>query len=42
MAAAFRNTDRKNEKMDAAAIIDYFEPLMRYLAEQNEGRSCGW
>jgi peptidyl-dipeptidase A len=27
---------------DAAAIIDYFEPLMAYLKEQNEGRSCGW
>jgi len=29
-------------QMDATAIIDYFEPLMGYLAEQNEGRSCGW
>ena len=29
-------------KMDAAAIIDYFAPLMRYLQEQNAGRSCGW
>ncbi len=29
-------------QMDATAIIDYFEPLMAYLAEQNEGRSCGW
>jgi peptidyl-dipeptidase A len=28
--------------MDATAIIDYFEPLMAYLKEQNEGRSCGW
>jgi peptidyl-dipeptidase A len=27
---------------DASAIIDYFEPLMAYLKEQNEGRSCGW
>lgn len=24
------------------AIIDYFAPLMRYLKEQNAGRSCGW
>jgi peptidyl-dipeptidase A len=30
------------QQMDATAIIDYFEPLMGYLAEQNEGRSCGW
>ena len=29
-------------EMDASAIIDYFEPLMGYLQEQNEGRSCGW
>ena len=29
-------------EMDATAIIDYFAPLMAYLAEQNEGRSCGW
>ena len=29
-------------EMDATAIIDYFEPLMAYLKEQNEGRNCGW
>jgi len=29
-------------EMDATAIIDYFAPLMAYLQEQNEGRSCGW
>ncbi|MDH3428832.1 MAG: M2 family metallopeptidase [Gammaproteobacteria bacterium] len=29
-------------EMDASAIIDYFAPLMAYLQEQNEGRSCGW
>ncbi len=29
-------------EMDATAIIDYFEPLMVYLKEQNQGRSCGW
>ncbi len=29
-------------EMDASAIIDYFQPLMGYLEEQNEGRSCGW
>ena len=29
-------------EMDGSAIIDYFEPLMGYLKEQNEGRSCGW
>jgi len=30
------------QEMDASAIIDYFRPLMGYLKEQNEGRSCGW
>jgi peptidyl-dipeptidase A len=29
-------------EMDASAIIDYFQPLMGYLQEQNKGRSCGW
>ncbi len=29
-------------EMDASAIIDYFAPLMGYLKEQNEGRTCGW
>jgi peptidyl-dipeptidase A len=29
-------------EMDATAIIDYFEPLMGWLREQNEGRTCGW
>ena len=29
-------------EMDATAIIDYFAPLMAYLKEQNEGRTCGW
>jgi peptidyl-dipeptidase A len=29
-------------EMDATAIIDYFQPLMGYLREQNQGRNCGW
>lgn len=29
-------------EMDGSAIITYFQPLMTYLEEQNEGRSCGW
>ena len=28
--------------MDASAIIDYFQPLMGWLQEQNKGRQCGW
>jgi peptidyl-dipeptidase A len=29
-------------EMDATAILDYFAPLMAWLDEQNEGRTCGW
>ncbi len=29
-------------EMDASAIIDYYAPLMAFLEEQNQGRSCGW
>jgi peptidyl-dipeptidase A len=29
-------------RMDAAALIEYFQPLLGYLAEQNKGLSCGW
>ena len=29
-------------QMDASAIIDYFKPLEAWLAEQNQGQSCGW
>jgi peptidyl-dipeptidase A len=29
-------------QMDASAIIEYFEPLLAWLKEKNEGMSCGW
>ncbi|HEX6639383.1 MAG TPA: M2 family metallopeptidase [Steroidobacteraceae bacterium] len=29
-------------EMDASAIIEYFKPLAGWLAEQNQGQSCGW
>ncbi|MBX5460211.1 MAG: M2 family metallopeptidase [Steroidobacteraceae bacterium] len=29
-------------EMDASAIIEYFQPLMAWLKEQNKGRQCGW
>ncbi len=29
-------------QMDGSAIIEYFAPLMAYLKQQNEGKSCGW
>ena len=30
------------ERMDAQAILAYFAPLSDWLAEQNQGRQCGW
>jgi peptidyl-dipeptidase A len=29
-------------EMDGSAIIEYFDPLMVYLKEQNKGQACGW
>ena len=29
-------------EMDASALREYFGPLEAWLAEQNEGRTCGW
>ncbi|MES0873920.1 M2 family metallopeptidase [Sinimarinibacterium thermocellulolyticum] len=29
-------------QMDGSALIEYFEPLLGYLKEQNDGLSCGW
>ena len=29
-------------EMDATAIIDYFDPLLGWLREQNAGSQCGW
>jgi peptidyl-dipeptidase A len=29
-------------KADASAILEYFAPLRKFLAEQNRGRTCGW
>jgi peptidyl-dipeptidase A len=29
-------------EMDATAIVDYFQPLMTWLEEQNTDRNCGW
>jgi peptidyl-dipeptidase A len=30
------------EKMDAAAVLEYFAPLQEWLKQQNEGQTCGW
>ncbi len=32
----------RTREMDAAALLDYFAPLSRWLDEQNAGRTCGW
>ncbi len=29
-------------EMDGSAVVEYFQPLMAWLQEQNEGRTCGW
>jgi len=29
-------------QMDAQPMVDYFEPLMAWLKEQNRDRQCGW
>jgi peptidyl-dipeptidase A len=29
-------------QMDATAIVQYFQPLMGWLEEENRGRQCGW
>ncbi|WP_430404944.1 M2 family metallopeptidase [Hyphomonas sp.] len=29
-------------EMDGSAIVEYFDPLMVYLKEENAGQSCGW
>ena len=29
-------------EMDGSAILEYFEPVMSYLQEENKDRSCGW
>ncbi len=29
-------------QMDGGSMVRYFQPLMSYLQEQNQGRQCGW
>ena len=31
-----------DRRMDATAIIDYFQPLLEWLKEQNKDAICGW
>ena len=30
------------QQMDASAMVEYFQPLLDYLKEQNKSQSCGW
>jgi peptidyl-dipeptidase A len=44
-AEPWQNTLEKltgTQEMDGGAIIDYFQPLMGWLKEQNASRQCGW
>jgi peptidyl-dipeptidase A len=44
-AEPWQNTLEKltgTREMDGNAIIDYFQPLMGWLKEQNANRQCGW
>lgn len=31
-----------SKAMDAGPLVEYFQPLMKYLEAQNQGRKCGW
>ncbi len=31
-----------SERIDAAPLLEYFAPLQGWLAQQNEGQTCGW
>lgn len=31
-----------SERMQADAVLEYFQPLNQWLIEQNQGQSCGW
>jgi peptidyl-dipeptidase A len=33
-------TGKRN--MDASALIEYFQPLMGWLEQENRGKTCGW
>ncbi len=31
-----------SDRMDAAPMLEYFQPLEAWLKQQNEGKTCGW
>jgi peptidyl-dipeptidase A len=34
--------DATGEELSTRAMVEYFQPLMRWLKEQNRGRTIGW
>ena len=30
------------DRLDASAMVEYFQPLMTWLKEQNKGEKSGW
>jgi peptidyl-dipeptidase A len=34
--------DATGEELGAKSMLDYYEPLMKYLQEQDQGRAVGW
>jgi peptidyl-dipeptidase A len=30
------------DKADASAMVEYFQPLLEWLKEQNKGQKLGW
>jgi peptidyl-dipeptidase A len=34
--------DATGEELSARAMLEYYEPVMKYLQEQNKGRDVGW
>ena len=30
------------EELSAKGMLEYYQPLMKYLQEQNKGRQVGW
>ena len=35
-------TGGESDSLDAKAILEYFEPLMKWLKSKNAGKMCGW
>ncbi|KAI9009764.1 zinc-dependent metallopeptidase [Gaertneriomyces semiglobifer] len=35
-------TNGQFDTLDGSAIIEYFQPLLEFLKEQNQGKQCGW